>query len=114
MNSVEVAAVLTAALMFVNLVWTIFWSIQVAKQVREIRNDEEIERIADRLARLEEFKDSMPKHVASREDVEKLHGRISEVRKELHDNTKEIGGISKVLEQIGKNVDLLTKVHMKE
>ena len=112
MNAAEVATIAVAILTLMNFSWTVLWSIKVARQVREIRNDEEIKKIDNRLARLEEFKDAMPKHVASREDVERLHSRISDVRKELHSNTQDIKAISEGVKGIGKNVDLLTKAQL--
>ncbi|MBB92565.1 MAG: hypothetical protein CMF68_16515 [Magnetovibrio sp.] len=101
------AGMIAAVGVIVNLGWTIFWSILVRRQVQQARQDD---RFADhhvRLVKLEEKVGALPSRIATHEDVQEVHLRVSEVKRTANETKSDVGELKGLLTGIRKTVDAI-------
>jgi len=92
-----------------NLAWTIGWSILMRNQVAAARNDNRFNDHGNRIVKLEAAVEHLPRRVASHEDVEGVHERVSDVRDELSKVATAVAGMAGSLNGIEKNIALLNR-----
>ena len=97
------------ALLALNLLWTISWSIYMRGQVNDARNDNRFTDHGDRIVKLEAAVEHLPRRVASHEDVEGVHERVSDVRDKLSEVAASVAKIAGSLIGIEQNIKLLNQ-----
>ena len=98
------AGMIAAVGVIVNLVWTIFWSILVRRQVQQARQDDRFSDHHVRLVKLEEKVRALPPRIASHDDVREVHLRVSEVKKTSNKTQADVGELKGMLTEIRKTV----------
>ncbi len=106
MNPGEIIGLL---LLLLNLLWTIFWSVVVRKQVLASKDDARVQDHDKRLTVLEISLDKLPNHIATQGDITHLHNRISSLGKEVNGVNVKLGEFNGTLQSVDKNLDLLNK-----
>lgn len=112
----ELGEILGLSLLALNLLWTIAWSIHMRGQVASAKNDERISDHRERIVKLESHMDHFPNKVASHDDVEKVHNRVSSLRGVVDKLAALVGKIASqvastaaTVDSINGNLDLLNR-----
>lgn len=104
------------ALLALNLVWTIAWSMYMKSEIASAKDDDRITNHRERLVKLEAHLAHFPDKVASHQDVEKVHERVSSLRGVVDQLARQIGKIgtqvsatAATVESMNGNLDLLNR-----
>lgn len=93
-----------------TLVWTIYWSVQVREQVKAAKHDERFGDYGSRIIKLEQAVKHLPQRIATHDDVDIIHRRVSEVRAEVGKVQSDVGEIKGTLSEIRKTVGAINNV----
>ncbi|MEQ8318752.1 MAG: hypothetical protein RH946_00695 [Rhodospirillales bacterium] len=109
-EKIMIAASLVSAIAVVaNLVWTVYWAIQVREQVKAAKNDDRFKDHNERIIRLEATMDHLPARVASHDDVEVVHRRVTELRQKVDGIGDTVSAVAASVKSIDANLQLLNK-----
>ena len=104
-----VASLISAVAVVANLVWTIYWAIQVREQVKAAKNDDRFKNHNERIIKLEAAMQHLPARVASHDDVEVVHRRVTELRRKVDSIGETVSSVEASVKSIDANLQLLNK-----
>lgn len=112
MSFQDKVAIAMTALVGINLIWTVYWSIVVRGQLSKSQNDERLNDHGDRLTALETEIKRLPAQVSSHGDVEKVHTRVGAVKDTLSDLKESVGELTGMVKGLRESVAALNNHHM--
>lgn len=107
-DALFILACVTSAVAVLTFLWTIYWALRVHNQVKEANNHERWNDHDRRLIKIEAALNHLPEQVASHKDVQVVHDRVTDVRKELKMVGQGVSAIEGAMAHITKAVDRLT------